>query len=244
MSGTVAEVEGELRTTYGLRVRPVALHRPCIRQVLPAKIYKHAQEKWQGVVREVQQMQQQGRPVLIGTGSVAESEQLSQMLQAAGVVHQVLNARQDRAEAAIVASAGEQGQVTVATNMAGRGTDIPLGPGVVELGGLHVIATCVNDAARVDRQLIGRCGRQGDPGSCRSILSLDDQLLREHGSILWYRLLRSSLLTSVPGRHRFMARLFRSAQSGCERRHKKARRALLQSEEAMNRLLAFSGEAL
>jgi preprotein translocase subunit SecA len=129
------------------------------------------------VVRQANEMRREGRPVLIGTDSVAESERLSALLTEAGLPHRVLNARQDHEEAQIIAAAGQPGQITVATNMAGRGTDIALGPGVAALGGLHVICCQHNACARIDRQLIGRCARQGDPGSAQSLLALDKRMI-------------------------------------------------------------------
>ena len=138
-------------------------------------------------------MHGQGRPVLVGTRSVAASEYLSQLLTKAGLSHRVLNARQDQEEAEIIAQAGQRGQITVATNMAGRGTDILLGPGVKELGGLHVIATERHEARRIDRQLFGRSGRQGDPGSYESFASLEDDILLAFLTSHWGRLTRLTL---------------------------------------------------
>jgi preprotein translocase subunit SecA len=141
--------------------------------LLPTRLYRDRAAQEQAVVRDAKAIQREGRPVLIGTDSVAESENLSAMLTTAGLPHRVLNARQDHVEAQIVAAAGQPGQITVATNMAGRGTDIELGPGVAALGGLHVICCQHNASARIDRQLLGRCARQGDPGSAQSLLALD-----------------------------------------------------------------------
>ncbi|MCP4626474.1 MAG: hypothetical protein GY850_23635 [bacterium] len=189
------------------------------------------------------QIQGQGRPVLVGTVSVGDSELLSRKLTAAGIAHRVLNARQDKAEAEIVAAAGHPRQVTVATNMAGRGTDIPLAAGVAEAGGLHVIAACRNNAKRIDRQLSGRCARQGDPGSHQTIVSLEDNLIRQNG----YLTLLQILSNRRKGRSRFRRKpalyLIRRAQLGIEYRHREARRALRQFDRQNGRLLAFSGPA-
>ena len=163
-------------------------------------------------------MRATGRPVLIGTRSIDKSEKLSAMLTAAGVPHQVLNARQIATEAKIVSEAGEGGRVTVSTNMAGRGTDIRLGEGVAELGGLHVICTEMHDAARVDRQLIGRCGRQGDPGSYRQFLALDDDILI-YGLGPKKALKLAETGKGSAGPFDELAPIFHKAQRRIERRH-------------------------
>jgi preprotein translocase subunit SecA len=241
MTGTASEVSYELWSVYGLRVQRIPLHLPSRRRELPTRIYPKAKEKWAAVIASVTEIQTQGRPVLIGTASVADSELLSRKLTAAGIAHRVLNARQDREEAEIVAAAGQLRQVTVATNMAGRGTDIPLADGVAELGGLHVIAACRNESKRIDRQLSGRCARQGDPGSHQTILSLEDELVRQN--------CRPTLINFLSGRatkgglfqHKLNLYIIRRAQRGIERRHREARRALLKHDRQTGRMLAFSG---
>jgi preprotein translocase subunit SecA len=173
--------------------------------------------------------------VLVGTRSVAASEELARRLAAEGVAYRLLNARQDREEAEIVARAGEPGCVTVATNMAGRGTDIKLAPGIAELGGLHVIATELNDSARIDRQLFGRCARQGDAGSCEAILAIEEDLVAS------YLPLASGLrrLGHVPG---LLGRaVFALAQWRAERVHSRARRDLLDLDDYLGDVLAFAG---
>jgi preprotein translocase subunit SecA len=241
MSGTASEVGAELWSVYGLRVHRIPLHRASRRRTLPTRIYPYTHEKWAAVTRRVAELRRQGRAVLVGTASVADSEGLSQLLSTAGIDHRVLNARQDEAEAEIVARAGGMGRVTVATNMAGRGTDIPLGPGVARRGGLHVIAACYYSAKRVDRQLAGRCARQGDPGSHEALLSLEDDLLVHHCPprllriLRWYAA-RGGLLQSWLGRL-----LFRGIQGRIEGRHRAARRSLLRHEQQIGRMLAFSG---
>jgi len=241
MTGTAREVSSELWSVYMLRVRQTPLHRPSQRQAVPSRVFSRAQEKWEAVLTSVKKYQHHGRPVLIGTGSVADSEILSQKLTRTGIAHQVLNARQDKEEAAIVAQAGQEGQVTVATNMAGRGTDISLGDCIAKKGGLHVISTCCNEAGRIDRQLFGRCARQGDPGSHQTFLSLEDELV---------------LKNCHPGRVSFLKKygtknpwvfqklsqtLIRQAQHRMENRHCSARHALLQHDRQTGQLLAFSG---
>ena len=232
MTGTAREVSSELWSVYGLRVQRIPLHKPSQRQELPMVVVSQANKKWAAVLASVVTLRAQGRPVLIGTGSVLDSEQLSQKLTTAGIPHRVLNARQDQEEAEIVAAAGQPQQVTVATNMAGRGTDIPLAEGVAEAGGLHVIATCRNEAKRIDRQLFGRCARQGDPGSYQSILSLDDELLQQN--------CRPWLLKMMK-RKRLQLYGLNQTQRRIERRQYELRRNLLLQERQNGRLLAFSG---
>lgn len=177
MSGTLSESRGELYSIYSLLVSKVPLRQPSKRIVLPTRIYRNKAALWPAVVARIQAIHQTGRPVLVGTDSVADSETLSQHLGASGLVHEVLNARQDEFEAEIVARAGCFGKITVSTNMAGRGTDIPLGPGISELGGLHLIICQHNPSRRIDRQLLGRCARQGDPGSAETMISFDKPLI-------------------------------------------------------------------
>ena len=232
MTGTAREVNSELWSVYGLRVQRIPLHKPSQRRELPMVIVSQTEEKWAEVIASVVTLRAQGRPVLIGTGSVLDSEQLSQKLTAAEIPHRVLNARQDQEEADIVAAAGKPQQVTVATNMAGRGTDIPLAERVAEAGGLHVIATCRNEAKRIDRQLFGRCARQGDPGSYQAILSLDDQFLQQN--------CRPWLLKIMERKHLQLYGL-NQAQRRIERRRYEIRRNLLLQEQQNGRLLAFSG---
>jgi preprotein translocase subunit SecA len=181
-----------------------------------------------------------GRPILVGTRSVAASEQLSCLLTVAGLSHQVLNARQDRAEAEIIARAGEPGCIVVATNMAGRGTDIHLAPGVAERGGLHVIATEGHEARRIDRQLFGRCARQGDPGSHELLVSLEDEIIALYANCLW-QWFGISLIYYMPETHMIGAFILRRAQRRAERLHARIRRDLLTMDEHLETALAFSG---
>jgi len=241
MTGTAREVRRELWSIYHLPVLKVPTNRPCRRQKQGQHIHPGRKEKWHAVVRHIQAMQLQERPVLVGTRSVGDSEHLSRLLDEEGLDHQVLNARQDAQEAEIVAGAGEKSCITVATNMAGRGTDIPLAKGVAEFGGLHVISTERNEAGRIDRQLYGRCGRQGDPGSYQSILSLEDELLDNHLN----ETIRSILTRLINNNNGISQRLgllaMRLAQSSQERRHLRMRRDLLQTDEQLGKVLAFSG---
>ncbi len=178
MSGTLAESRGELSRVYGLNVVRVPLRKPSRRTELGQRVFLQRTQQWNAVAQRAAALAGQGRPVLIGTDSVADSDSLSAHLTQQGIAHTVLNARNDQQEAAIVALAGYRGRVTVATNMAGRGTDIPLGPGVENRGGLHVISCQMNSSRRIDRQLKGRCARQGDPGSVEAMLCLEAPLMQ------------------------------------------------------------------
>ena len=179
------------------------------------------------------------RSVLVGTDSVADSEALGHVLAAAGIPCRVLNARQDKGEADVVALAGLRAQVTVTTNMAGRGTDIPLGPGVETLGGLHVISCQHNPARRIDRQLIGRCARQGQSGSVETMLSLDSDLFRKHWPASWLNALRKGL--AIPAVGRLGLLLARFAQRAEEKQDAAVRAQLLRADAHMERKLAFGG---
>jgi len=240
MSGTAREVAPELRAVYGLDVVAVPPRRPSRRRALPGRVYARGEERWQAVLARVRELHARGRPVLVGTRSVAAAEHLAALLSRTGLAHQVLSARQDRAEAAVIARAGEAGRITIATNMAGRGTDIRLGAGVAARGGLHVIVTEHHEAARIDRQLCGRCARQGDPGSHEAIVSLEDELIRRYAS----RLAALARRAAQPKRPlpRPLGRLvWRSAQHRAERRHAGLRRELLKMDRKLPTLLAFAG---
>jgi preprotein translocase subunit SecA len=229
MTGTAREVTGELWLAYRLDAVAIPTHRPLRRRRRPALVFRRAADKWQAAVGLVAQLHRQGRPVLVGTASVGASERLGALLAQAGIPHRVLNARQDRDEAEVVAAAGRLGAVTVATNMAGRGTDIGLGPGVAELGGLFVLATERHEAGRIDRQLYGRCARQGDPGEHQCLVSLEDDLVAQGG---WTRL----AVGWLPG-----AWVVGLAQRAAERRHARVRHRLLRLDLQVGRMLAFSG---
>ena len=181
MTGTAKTEEQEFIKIYGLPVLQVPTNKPILRKDLPDVVFKTKAGKYRAVVKEVQRRHQTGQPMLIGTTSIEQSEELSHLLTQAGIVHSVLNAKYHEREAMIVAQAGQKGQVTIATNMAGRGTDIQLGEGVAELGGLAIIGTERHESRRIDNQLRGRAGRQGDPGSSQFFLSLEDDLLRIFG---------------------------------------------------------------
>jgi preprotein translocase subunit SecA len=236
MSGTLRESRGELAAVYGLCTVRVPLRRPSQRRALGTRVFADRDTLWREVALRARVVAASGRPVLIGTDSPVDSEQLSAQLTAAGVLHQVLNARHDRDEARIVAGAGEAGRVTVATNMAGRGTDIVLGPGVAARGGLHVICCQLNSARRIDRQLAGRGARQGDPGSVESMLSLDAGLAARYLP----QGLRS-LGGRLPARHQALRWLAAAPQRLEERRQQLQRRRLLAADADIDRRLAFGG---
>jgi preprotein translocase subunit SecA len=241
MSGTLAEARAELRSVYGLSMEEVPLRRPCRRSQLPVRVFATREAKWDAVIERLRAVHEAGRPVLVGTDSVADSDHLSVLLAAARLPHVVLNARNDSEEAAIVACAGEPGRITVTTNMAGRGTDIPLAPGVAQRGGMHVICCQHNASPRIDRQLHGRAGRQGDPGSVETILSLEDGLLARTLPA-WLR----ATLARCAGRNRPLpawlgARLAWYPQKLEERRQRAERRLLLDQDERAERRLSFAG---
>ena len=239
MTATAREIAAELWAVYRLAVLRVPTDRPLRRRALPDRMFARATDRWSAVVRRIDEIHRSGRPVLIGTRSVAASEELGALLTRAGVPHRVLNARQDRQEAELVALAGHESQVTVATNMAGRGTDIRLGPGIAEAGGLHVIATERHEARRIDRQLFGRTGRQGDPGTFEAIVSLEDELVLRHAGA--GRRLAAALARPDGSVPRTVAGLVvRRAQAMAERLHARARRDLVRVDEQIETALAFS----
>lgn len=241
MTGTATDSARELRRIYRCHVVAVPTNRPMIRQALPTRIFGTSEAKWQAIVAEICRLHEEGRPVLIGTRSIDKSEHLSRLLAERGIEHQVLNARHIAEEADIVARAGLRGKVTVSTNMAGRGTDIKLGPGVAELGGLHVICTEMHDARRIDRQLMGRCGRQGDPGTHRQYLALDDDLLLSGlGPKRARRLVELGQQNHGPFDH--LEYLFRKAQRKVERRHYRQRRSLMYYEKERKKMQRQMGQ--
>jgi preprotein translocase subunit SecA len=242
MTGTAAESARELWLIYGLPVVVIPTNRPCIRKMLRDKVYATEQAKWSAIVREIRGIHDTGRPILVGTRSVRASEHLGEMLAAEGMACQILNAVRHAEEAQIVAGAGAAGTITVATNMAGRGTDIKLGRGVAEMGGLHVIATERHEAGRVDRQLFGRCSRQGDPGTAQAVVSMEDELVRRHAPHLSAFLRRRHGRTQRDLSSASSRRLFRSAQNRAERHALQQRKGVLRTDDWMDEYLGFSGK--
>lgn len=241
MTGTVANSRAELRRIYRLETVKVPTHRPPRRELLTPRVYGTAREKWLALVDEAIEVHRTGRPVLIGTRTIDASQIVSALLRDAGVEHRVLNAHQVEVEAGIVATAGRRGAVTVATNMAGRGTDIRLEEASLQLGGLLVLGSEMHESQRIDRQLIGRCGRQGDPGAFRQYLSLEDELLRTGlGPIVAKRLAErgSRTVGAIDG----AVRRFVRAQRRVEAKHYRQRLRLMEQELERQRLHQAMGQ--
>ena len=244
MTGTAKEATSEFWHIYGLPVISIPTHRPCIRRVLPDAAFSSAEQKWQAVVKEITRCHQTGRPVLVGTRSVKASEKLAAMLAVEGFEFNLLNAIRHREEARIVAAAGEQNRITIATNMAGRGTDIKLGRGVAELGGLHVIATERHESGRIDRQLFGRCARQGDPGSAQAFMSADDELIQRFLPGWLGRRLKSAIAIQAPGVCQFAQMAISHAQNAAQRLAFRQRRNVLKMDTWLEEALSFSGSGI
>jgi preprotein translocase subunit SecA len=236
MTGTAKTEEEEFHRIYSLEVISIPTHRAMIRDDAPDYVFKNEAGKFRAVINDIQEKTSQGRPVLVGTTSVETSERLSNMLRAKGIEHDVLNAKQHEREANIVQDAGQPGKVTIATNMAGRGTDIQLGPGVAEAGGLHIIGTERHESRRIDNQLRGRSGRQGDPGSSRFYVSLDDELMRRFGGERIGGLMeRLGMEEDVPIEHGIISKSIESAQTKVEGHNFDIRRHVVQYDDVMNR---------
>jgi preprotein translocase subunit SecA len=235
MTGTAVTEAEEFHKIYGLDVVVIPTHRPMVRTDSPDVIYKTEQSKFEAVIDEIVEMNEQGRPILVGTVSVEKSERLAKMLERRGLKHNVLNAKQHEREAAIVAEAGQPKAVTIATNMAGRGTDIVLGQGVTDVGGLHIIGTERHESRRIDNQLRGRAGRQGDPGSSKFFISLEDDLMKIFGPAADRigRLMDS--LEVEPIEHPWVARSIASAQKKVEGMHFDARKHVVEYDDVMNK---------
>jgi preprotein translocase subunit SecA len=235
MTGTALTEAEEFHKIYGLDVLVIPTHRAMVRTDSPDLIYKTEQSKFEAVIDQIVEMNKERRPVLVGTVSVEKSERLARMLEKRGVKHNVLNAKQHEREAAIVAEAGQPSAVTIATNMAGRGTDIVLGKGVTEVGGLHIIGTERHESRRIDNQLRGRAGRQGDPGSSRFFISLEDDLMKIFGPAADRigRLMDS--LEVEPIEHPWVARSIAGAQKKVEGMHFDARKHVVEYDDVMNK---------
>ena len=241
-SGTLREVKSEMQSVYGLQSVKVPTHKAQKMIMRPERIFRTLDLKRNAFLERVAELHEIGRPILIGTGSVAESEEVSAWLREANVPHRVLNAAQDKQEAAIIAQAGQLKAITVATNMAGRGTDIALGPKVSELGGLHVIALNSNDSRRIDRQLYGRCARQGDPGSAEAILSLEDPAFMQFYPSHWLGLLRQCCRGNKPIPDYLGRIILRLPQRIKERKQRLERKQVMEYDKQLARMLAFTGK--
>ncbi|MBK8857768.1 MAG: preprotein translocase subunit SecA [Opitutaceae bacterium] len=235
MTGTAETEAAEFQDIYRLAVQVIPTNKPCIRVDKNDSIFKTRRDKFNAVVKEIEAANKRGQPVLVGTVSVESSEVLSRMLKRAGVIHTVLNAKFHQQESEIVSRAGQRGAVTIATNMAGRGTDIKLGEGVRELGGLYVVGTERHESRRIDRQLRGRCSRQGDPGTTKFFLSLEDDLMRLflQGNLA-SRLMEGSMQEGEELEHPWLNRSIESAQKKVEQQNYSIRKRLLQYDDVLN----------
>ncbi|QMV41651.1 preprotein translocase subunit SecA [Cohnella cholangitidis] len=235
MTGTAKTEEEEFKRIYGLEVVQVPTNRPNIRHDIPDVVYKSENGKYRAVVEEIVRRHATGQPVLVGTVSIENSERISEMLKKKGVSHQVLNAKYHAEEAAIISNAGQHGTVTIATNMAGRGTDILLGSGVSEIGGLHIMGTERHESRRIDNQLRGRAGRQGDPGSSQFYLSMEDELMRRFGADnIMGMMERLGFDEDSPIESRLISRAIESAQKRVEGSNFDTRRIVLQYDDVIN----------
>ena len=235
MTGTADTEAVEFAQIYGLEVSTIPPNRPMVRKDMPDLIYRTRREKMQAIIQAIKELHATGQPVLVGTISIETSELISQLLKREGVPHSVLNAKHHAQEAEIVAQAGQAGKVTIATNMAGRGTDIKLGEGVVELGGLHILGTERHESRRIDNQLRGRSGRQGDPGSSRFYLSLEDDLMRLFGSDRLSGLMQKlGMQEGEPIENNMVSRAIENAQKRVEGHHFEIRKTLLDYDNVMN----------
>ena len=236
MTGTADTEAAEFKKIYNLDVLIIPTNKPMIRQDHTDVIYKTEDEKFAAVIDEIRELHREGRPVLVGTISIAKSELLSKYLTRAGIKHHVLNAKNHEREAEIIAQAGQRSAVTISTNMAGRGTDIKLGEGVADLGGLHILGTERHESRRIDNQLRGRSGRQGDMGSSRFYLSLEDDLLRIFGAERISSIMnRVGMEEGEPIEHRLISRAIENAQKRVEGQNFDIRKHLLDYDDVMNR---------
>ena len=236
MTGTAETEAAEFFDIYKLGVMTIPTNRPNIRKDADDSVYKTRREKFNAVVNEIKSLHAQGRPVLVGTISVETSEMLSRMLKKEGLIHSVLNAKYHQQEAEIVSRAGQRGAITIATNMAGRGTDIKLGEGVPAVGGLHVLGTERHESRRIDRQLRGRCSRQGDPGSSHFFISLEDDLMRLFGSDRIVKLMeRMGLEEGEELKHGLLNRSIQQAQKRVEGHNFEQRKRTLEYDDVMNK---------
>jgi len=236
MTGTAKTEEDEFRAIYNLDVVEIPTNKPMIRIDYPDVVYKNEKGKFNAVVNEIAELHATGRPVLVGTISIEKSELLSSMLKKRGIPHEVLNAKYHEKEAEIVAKAGQKYAVTISTNMAGRGTDIVLGEGVKELGGLHIIGTERHESRRIDNQLRGRAGRQGDPGSSRFYVSLEDDLMKLFGSDKIMNLMETmGMEEDMPIEHSLLTKAIENAQKRVESRNFDIRKHVLQYDNVMNK---------
>lgn len=242
MTGTAWEAADEFWKIYGLPVISIPTNRPCIRKQMPDQLFSNIEKKLGRIVMEIIHIHKTQRPVLVGTRNVEASETLSMLLNKKGVDCQIINAVRHEAEAQIIAHAGEKNRITIATNMAGRGTDIKLGPGVSEIGGLHVIATERHESKRIDRQLFGRCARQGNPGSAQAFISLEDEIIRRFVPNAVQESMKSAF--NYPGSQLSGKALYRYAQKKAEKFAYQQLKSVLHSDKWLSQALSFTGTEL
>jgi preprotein translocase subunit SecA len=235
MTGTAATEEEEFQQIYGLSVVVIPTHKPMIRQDLPDKLYTTEKAKFNAIVEEIYRLHELGQPVLIGTTSIEKSEYLSALLNRHGLPHNVLNAKHHEREAEIIKDAGQKGAITVATNMAGRGVDIKLGEGIAELGGLHIIGAQRHESRRIDDQLRGRAGRQGDPGSSQFYVSLEDDLIRLFGDSKLLSFVKKGMHEEEALEHQMLTKAIRNAQKRVEIHYFGIRKRLIEYDQVMAR---------
>lgn len=241
MTGTGREASEEFWQIYKLPVVRIPTNRPCVRVQWPDRVFSDDDSKFEAIAEEIQRVHQTGRPILVGTRNVAASERLGLLLDARGLQYRILNAVRHQEEANIIALAGQKHQITIATNMAGRGTDIKLGSGMAGLGGLHVIATERHESGRVDRQLFGRSGRQGDPGSAQAFVSIEDELLRRYLHPAFLRQVQAAVRARLPGNRRLAQAAFQLAQRNAQKAAYKQRKGVLRMDDWLDEALSFAG---
>lgn len=241
MTGTASEASDEFWSIYKLPVVKIPTNKPCIRAQWRDRVFARDEEKWNAIADEVARLRETGRPVLVGTRNVAASEKLALLLEERGVGCRVLNAVRHQEEAGIISQAGQKNQVTIATNMAGRGTDILLGEGVREMGGLHVIATERHESGRVDRQLFGRAARQGDPGTAQAFVSVEDELLRRYLHPAIHRQVEGVVKKNLPIRQKTTESAFKLAQRNAQKLAYRQRRSVLKMDDWLDQALSFAG---
>lgn len=241
MTGTALEAAGEFWQIYRLPVMTIPNHRPCLRTLSPDQIFIDEEQKWLAIVADVEACHATGRPVLVGTRSVKMSEKLAAMLEIRGHTFNLLNAVHHQEEARIVAAAGAPGAMTISTNMAGRGTDIKLGRGVADQGGLHVIATERHESGRIDRQLFGRCARQGDPGSAQAFVSVSDELIQRFATPPVRKVISTAISSNAPGAQLVAKRAISRAQRNAERLAYRQRSGVLKMDTWLADALSFTG---
>ena len=242
MTGTASEVQRELSRVYGVSTLKIETNKPSRRIAFPAQVYHSQAAKWQAVANNAKLVHAQSRPVLIGTRTVEDSESISVLLTTMGLDHQVLNARQDAEEAKIITAAGQASQITVATNMAGRGTDIPLSAEARAAGGLHVICCEKNISSRIDRQLIGRCARQGDPGSYIVILSSDDSIASRYFSPVMLLLAKYVAPGGMLKWQWLALNFIKLSQTITEIGYRRARKTMMKADQQRDAMMAFGGK--